>query len=74
MPLNGDEKNLVMQDKTIIDNISGYAKPGGITAIMGESGAGKTSLLNILSFRTKNDKVCNIKGDIRLNNSEYNLE
>jgi ABC-type multidrug transport system ATPase subunit len=35
----------------IIKNVSGYAMPGQALFIMGASGAGKTSLLNILSDR-----------------------
>ena len=35
----------------IIKNVSGYAMPGQTLFIMGASGAGKTSLLNILSDR-----------------------
>ena len=34
--------------KQILHGLSGYAKPGQILAIMGASGSGKTSLLNIL--------------------------
>ena len=35
----------------VIKNVSGYAMPGQALFIMGASGAGKTSLLNILSDR-----------------------
>jgi ABC-type multidrug transport system ATPase subunit len=37
--------------KRIIKNVSGFAMPGQTLYIMGASGAGKTSLLNILSDR-----------------------
>ena len=37
--------------KTILSNASGYCKPGQLLAIMGSSGAGKTSLLNLLAGR-----------------------
>ena len=35
--------------KKILTNNWGYAKPGEIVSIMGASGGGKTSLLNILA-------------------------
>ena len=37
--------------KTIVDNVSGSLKPGSLTAIMGPSGAGKTTLMNVLAGR-----------------------
>lgn len=37
--------------KTIINNVSGQAKSGELTAIMGPSGSGKTSLLNFITSR-----------------------
>ena len=37
--------------KTILEDVSGFAKPGELVAIMGASGGGKTSLLNILASR-----------------------
>ena len=39
--------------RTLLNNISGYAKPGVMVALMGASGAGKTTLLNTLSQRQK---------------------
>ncbi|TIB72352.1 hypothetical protein E3Q23_03425 [Wallemia mellicola] len=38
-------------EKRLLDKITGYVKPGTITALMGASGAGKTTLLNTLSQR-----------------------
>ena len=35
--------------KRILTNVSGYAKPKELVAIMGASGSGKTSLLNVLA-------------------------
>ena len=39
--------------KRILNQVSGYAIPGELLYIMGPSGAGKTSLLDSLSGRTK---------------------
>ena len=39
--------------KTILHNVSGFAVPGEVLYIMGPSGAGKTSLLDAVSGRTK---------------------
>lgn len=35
--------------KQILNNVSGYARPKEMVAIMGASGSGKTSLLNVLA-------------------------
>ncbi|KAG2033847.1 ABC-2 type transporter-domain-containing protein, partial [Suillus americanus] len=37
--------------KCLLDDVSGYVAPGKLTALMGESGAGKTMLLNVLAQR-----------------------
>jgi ABC-type multidrug transport system ATPase subunit len=36
-------------DVTILDGISGHARPGEVLAIMGPSGGGKTTLLDTLA-------------------------
>jgi ATP-binding cassette, subfamily G (WHITE), member 2, PDR len=42
------------ETRRLLSNVSGYVKPGTLTALMGESGAGKTTLLDtyISSFRS----------------------
>jgi ABC-type lipoprotein export system ATPase subunit len=48
-------------ERTILFPMSGHVSPGECLAIMGPSGAGKTSLLNVLAQRTKG------KGQIMIN-------
>ncbi|KAF2092595.1 hypothetical protein NA57DRAFT_82150 [Rhizodiscina lignyota] len=37
--------------RMLLDNVSGWVKPGTLTALMGVSGAGKTTLLDVLAER-----------------------
>lgn len=37
--------------RRLLDGVSGWVKPGTLTALMGVSGAGKTTLLNVLASR-----------------------
>lgn len=53
--------------KKILDSVTGRVKSGHILAIMGPSGAGKTSLLQILSLKTRHS---GIRGRILANNVE----
>jgi ATP-binding cassette subfamily G (WHITE) protein 2 (SNQ2) len=54
--VNGDEKQLLRE-------VSGYFKPGQLTALMGSSGAGKTTLLDTISQRKDTGVV---KGEMRM--------
>ncbi|KAK0130195.1 hypothetical protein ONS96_000718 [Cadophora gregata f. sp. sojae] len=40
------------EPRRLLDNVSGWVKPGTLTALMGVSGAGKTTLLDVLARRT----------------------
>ncbi|XP_012134592.1 protein scarlet [Megachile rotundata] len=51
--------------KQLIDNVRGVAKAGDLTAIIGSSGAGKSSLMAALAFRTGPEFF--VRGDIRAN-------
>ncbi|EEY67196.1 ATP-binding Cassette (ABC) Superfamily [Phytophthora infestans T30-4] len=48
----------------LLKGISGYALPGTITALMGSSGAGKTTLMDVIAGRKTG---CQIRGQILLN-------
>jgi ATP-binding cassette subfamily G (WHITE) protein 2 (PDR) len=39
------------EPRRLLDNVSGWVKPGTLTALMGVSGAGKTTLLDVLAHR-----------------------
>ncbi|KAL4512260.1 hypothetical protein ABPG72_005262 [Tetrahymena utriculariae] len=60
------------KNRLILNDISGLMKSGEITAILGPSGGGKTSLLNILAAKVKT-KIgrCSIQGEIRANGFNY---
>ena len=50
--------------RTILENVTGSVKPGQVMAIMGASGAGKTTFLDILARKKKRGTVT---GDILVN-------
>jgi ABC-type multidrug transport system ATPase subunit len=43
--------------KPLLRGITGVARPGTLTALMGASGAGKTTLMDVLAFRKTTGKV-----------------
>ncbi|CAK4841584.1 unnamed protein product, partial [Aphanomyces euteiches] len=51
-------------DLELIKGVSGYALPGTVTALMGSSGAGKTTLMDVIAGRKTGGKIV---GDILLN-------
>lgn len=61
------EKN---PSKQLLADVWGEVPQKEITAIMGPSGAGKTSLLNILAGRARSRGRLAITSDVRLNNYE----
>eukprot|EP00590_Aulacoseira_subarctica_P007629 CAMPEP_0172418616 /NCGR_PEP_ID=MMETSP1064-20121228/5070_1 /TAXON_ID=202472 /ORGANISM="Aulacoseira subarctica , Strain CCAP 1002/5" /LENGTH=628 /DNA_ID=CAMNT_0013157611 /DNA_START=120 /DNA_END=2003 /DNA_ORIENTATION=- len=58
------------EPRYILKDVWGEVPPKKITAVAGPSGAGKTSLLNILSGRQATKAPITVKADIRLNNHE----
>jgi len=54
--------------RRLLDHVSGYVKPGTLTALMGVSGAGKTTLLDVLAQRTS---MGVITGDMLVNGAPF---
>lgn len=55
------------QPRRLLDHVSGWVKPGTLTALMGVSGAGKTTLLDVLAQRTT---MGVITGDMLVNGKQ----
>lgn len=55
-------------ERKLLDNAWGEVPKRHVTAIMGPSGAGKTSLLNILAGRLRTNGRLTVSADVRLNN------
>lgn len=52
------------EPRRLLDNVSGWVRPGTLTALMGVSGAGKTTLLDALAQRTTTGVIT---GDMLVN-------
>jgi ATP-binding cassette subfamily G (WHITE) protein 1 len=55
------------KEKSILTQVNGLFRAGRLTAVMGASGAGKTSLLNILAAVTSVSGKSRMEGIIRIN-------
>ncbi|CAH2217352.1 jg5661 [Pararge aegeria aegeria] len=51
--------------KRLVNNVSGIAKPGTLVALMGPSGAGKTTLMTALAHRSPGGTI--IDGEVAMN-------
>ncbi|KAJ1368664.1 hypothetical protein KIN20_029901 [Parelaphostrongylus tenuis] len=54
--------------RVLLDNVSGFARPGQLMALMGASGSGKTTLLNTILAR--NLKGLEVEGRVEVNGNE----
>ena len=64
-----DNVSYFLNGKEILSNVQGAAPPGQITAIMGASGAGKTTFLDILARKNKRGVI---RGDFYVNGEKLN--
>eukprot|EP01041_Mallomonas_annulata_P001000 gene1000-1966_t len=62
----------IYTEKAILKNLNGWAKSGQLLAIMGPTGCGKTSLLNVLASRTPSAgaQLGSLTGHVKVNNKE----
>ncbi|KIW81857.1 hypothetical protein Z517_04883 [Fonsecaea pedrosoi CBS 271.37] len=58
------------EPRRLLDGVSGWVKPGTLTALMGTSGAGKTTLLDALAQRIK---IGVLTGDMLVNGKPLDL-
>lgn len=70
--LSWKDINLTIGKKQILFGITGQVEAGSVCALMGPSGAGKTSLMNVLAGRVVPSKKKRITGDILVNGSPIN--
>ena len=45
------------KEKQLLQSVSGYVKPGQLVALMGSSGAGKTTLMDVLAQRKDSGRI-----------------
>ncbi|KAL4475161.1 hypothetical protein ABPG74_001857 [Tetrahymena malaccensis] len=60
--------------RDILKDLSGFCQSGTVTAILGASGGGKTSLLNVLSGKIVNGGKVTLKGQIMANGHVFSNE
>ncbi|CAF0966239.1 unnamed protein product [Rotaria sordida] len=58
----------ISESKILLKGVSGIVKPGQLLAIMGASGAGKTTLMNLLAHRRPG--ALKIAGEVRVNGTK----
>ena len=59
-------------DRKILNNLNGAAQSGELMAVLGQSGSGKTSFLNALSFRIPYKRSSLLTGSVLLNGKQMN--
>jgi len=57
--------------QTVLDELTGYAEPGSLTALMGPSGSGKSTLLDALAGRLATNAF--LSGNVLLNGRKTKL-